>query len=327
MENKKEVMLFTDLYNLEGVQGQQDIDFVNIKIDKDTKLFLDPSLIQGQSTGSSELQAWMKNSHECINSFFECLFAAYRNDDETRLLNLLSYAHEPHETNLGLSSNSPKGKGNTELGLLNIFKNIKTLLEEELIENVMDTCVFIEKFAEDGMSDLVTNILRKHLYEFTMDQCAKFNIEVSNEDSEIGYYWDGLDQEWKMLIGKKLVNEHKKDSILLVPKTIVQSSYTYSIGEFFQKKILSELQEQELRNRSNLCKETISKKGVRKIFPPAKTLVCKEIVGDTPHKEFATEYTLNNKKLIADFRIDMEKENEEGKHILSDERLTEYISK
>ena len=328
MENIQDIKLFTDVFSLEGVKGQVDIDFVNIKMSKDTKLFLDPALIEGQALNNTGFSnEWMQNSNECIKSFFECLFDAYRNNDKGALSELLSYAHEPHETNLGLSTDAPRGKGNTEKGLLNIFKNIKGLLDENLIVNTMDTCVFIEDFAEDGMSDLVTNILRKQLYDFTVSQCEKFNIALSDDICELGYFWDDVEKKWDVLYGKPLMNEHKVGAILLVPKTIVRNAYRYSIGQFFQMKILTDIQEKQFEQKTSLCTMKTSKAKGSYLVQPSKDIVLKEIVADANHKEYAVNYTIENKGLIEEFRSETQNEYSKGGNILTDEKLTEYIQK
>ena len=327
MVKEKNIIKFSDVFLKDRNLEQEDFDFVDIKLNKDTELFLNPSLIEGNAEIKSNLQEWMIKSNKIIDSFFRTLFEAYRNNEISLIKKLLGCAHEPNETNLGLSSKRPNGKGNTEKGLINIFKDMKNLLEKGLIENNMDTCVFIKEFAEDGMSDLITNILRKQLYEFTVSECSNYGIDLSDDKYEIGHYWNEMQCEWELLVGPVLKCSEKRGFILLVPKTIVSHSYKYSIGEYLSKKILEDIQERELQKGSNLCRERILKNGRKKLYKPSKKLVIKEILMGEKHKQYAIDYTIKNKSLIEEFRDEMRKANKKGKNIMSDKNIIKYIEK
>ena len=120
-----------------------------------------------------------------------------------------------------MKSSSIFGKGTTSDELTNLFSNFyDTVRKNPHIEsNSLAMCMYIPNFAEDKMSDLITNIIRKKLYEFTLQQANKWNIALGNKDTIIGYYWDYISLSWKKLIGRPfLVNNTIR---LLVPKEIV----------------------------------------------------------------------------------------------------------
>ena len=90
-----------------------------------------------------------------------------------------------------MKSSSIFGKGTTSDELTNLFSNFyDTVRKNPHIEsNSLAMCMYIPNFAEDKMSDLITNIIRKKLYEFTLEQANKWNIALGNKDTIIGYYW------------------------------------------------------------------------------------------------------------------------------------------
>ena len=80
---------------------------------------------------------------------------------------LLSHAGEQNATRLGYG-NGDNGKGNTADGLLEIFQPLEQLISSiRTIGKAEDLPLLIPGFAEDGMSDLLTNILHECLNEFT----------------------------------------------------------------------------------------------------------------------------------------------------------------
>lgn len=95
--------------------GHKDLDFVDIDEVKDTKLFIDPYVIQALDDG------FCIEAQKSINSFFRELFIACKKRDLHRLRELLEHATEPNETNLGMKTKSIYGKGATASELSSLF--------------------------------------------------------------------------------------------------------------------------------------------------------------------------------------------------------------
>lgn len=293
-----------------NIDGHKDIDFVDVNLKTDTKLFIDPFLIESvQNSFSKECTA-------VINSFFNCIFAC-KDNDRNKLATLLSFGHEPNETKLGLSRNQSSGKGASSRILYDIFKQVwnRNLISQGLVQKPNDLCLFIENFAEDRMSDLITNILRRKLYEFTKVQCNNHDITLDNTKIVLGRYWDPDKLSWEKLEDYPLKVEGLP--VILVPKIFVCQRYIYSVGEYLQHKILVERQKYHRDHETSLAILKQDKSGNSYYDkPPKKTVYDAEVKG-THHKKYAEEYSRNHLKDLSEFRKNMTQ-----KSLLSDIRLT-----
>lgn len=220
----------TDIWKL-GRKGHENYQFVDVAVNDDNRLFIDPCLVE------NERGEWSIKATKYIKSYFDTLFLAYSNCDRENMKYLLSHAGEQNATRLGYG-NGDNGKGNTANGLLKIFYPLEKLIYEiKTIGKPQDLPLLIPEFAEDGMSDLLTNILHECLNEFTLDQMDKYGIH-SNGNVEF-YTWDLGSRAWKLvqrpayLIGGK--------ELLLVPKYIVRKKYLFSINQYFSRIILERM--------------------------------------------------------------------------------------
>ena len=91
----------------------------------------------------------------------------------------MGHLHEPKPTCLGLSKGRPKGSG---VGNEDADKIYESLLESRaiqtgLIHEIEDNILFVDNFGKDKLSDMTTNIIRKHLIKYTSAQCNLHNIQ------------------------------------------------------------------------------------------------------------------------------------------------------
>lgn len=311
-------MYFTEKNKL-NVQGHRDINFVDMNLDTDTALYLDPTLIGGLPA------TWCINASKVIDNYFEKVFACCQRKDYKTLNSLVGFGKEPNETKLGLSIAQSCGKGSKPESLFKIFKSIseKCLIEKGMIQNAPELCLFVKNFAEDRMSDLITNILRKQLYEFTADECESAEVSLGEKEQILGKYWDVDLGRWNKLIARPLLIDDKKR--LLVPKIIVRRSFIVSAAQYIQKQILTHRQEVHLQLRSDMVHERYSKKRGNYYDPPTKKeLFAKEIKGHNL-KDFAHDYTENNPKVIQDFRREKILDAEIWDYVLSDKQLDTFV--
>lgn len=97
------------------IRGHKDIEFVDIPVDTDVELFIDPNLIEASSDSFSA---------ECsslITSYFDTVFDSCRNNDIGVLKSLISHCREVNDTHLGTSRLFSRGRGASEEILLGIF--------------------------------------------------------------------------------------------------------------------------------------------------------------------------------------------------------------
>ena len=234
------------------------IEYVNTPIMSDAKLFIDPVLIE---TGIS---SFCKTAKIKLADYFKELHRAYyTNNDDLRKRLLLSHAQEINDSHLGYAKKY--GHGNTENGLFDIFKGIDEYVNSVKISRLYELVLYIPNFAEDGMSDLLTNVLYKELSEFTLAQCKKQNIKTFKCPEE-RYFWDIETHSWKKYEGESLLIDDK--ICLLIPKEIVQTHYRFTTDNFLRSVIVE-----------NICEEA--------------AIITKDGKKDRPHKDKVREQLID----------------------------------
>lgn len=224
----------SDVWNI-GYSGHENFEFIDVAVNKDNLLFIDPCLIESWNS------EWSYRALKTINSFFQQFYSAYRNNDELLKYSLLSHAREQNATRLGYGRGD-NGKGNTPEGLIHDFKPLETLIHEiSSIGIVQDLPVLIPGFAEDGLSDLLTNIIHAELNDFTLQQMQKYNV-LPNGTTEF-YTWDSELANWMLVTSP--CYKYGKDELLLVPKQIVRKKYLFGVGQYFERVILERKREED----------------------------------------------------------------------------------
>lgn len=280
-------MRISEIFSLDKVQAE--LDFVDINIKTDTPLFLDPFFL-----GIRE-DKWSHEASLTLNSFFQRLIDLIRDERESDALLLFRHLHEPNSTCLGLSQGSPEGNGVGTGDSENIFENILSsrAIQTGLIRDIEDSILFVDNFGKDKLSDMTTNIIRKHLIEYTHAQCELNEIELSN-DVPSGFYWSRQRNEWVAEHTRMLVIEGKP--ILLVPKAIVSYSKRYTPDRYYNHFVLNFLQNEHLLAGSALVRERRS--GAR--YVTKKDI--KAEIGDEPIKEFLRRFTLDHPDVLDNFK-------------------------
>lgn len=220
----------SDVWKL-NCKGHENFDFVDVAVNDDNLLFIDPCLIERRN------DVWSIKAMEHINSYFDNLFLAYSTGNRKNMRCLLSHAGEQNATRLGYG-NGDNGKGNTADGLLKIFQSLEQLISKiKTIRKAEDLPLLIPGFAEDGMSDLLTNILHQCLNEFTIEQMHKYGIDSNG--NKTFYTWDMQFKTWKIVERPAYFVDGKE--LLLVPKCIVRKNYLFGVNQYFTRIILERM--------------------------------------------------------------------------------------
>lgn len=220
----------SDIWKLKE-KGHENFEFVDIAVNDDNLLFIDPCLIEGWNN------EWAIKATKHISAYFDKLFKAYNTGCKKNIKHLLSHAGEQNATRLGYGRGD-NGKGNTADGLMEIFQPLEQLIVSiKTVGKAEDLPLLIPGFAEDGMSDLLTNILHGCLNDFTMEQMRKYGV-LSNGTKEF-YTWDLITNEWKSV--KKAVYFVEGKELLLVPKQIVRKRYLFGVNQYFTRIILERM--------------------------------------------------------------------------------------
>lgn len=245
---------FSQHFDLSKSQGE--LDFVDVKLTRDTPLFLDPFAI------SQRVDRWSQDAHAHLMAFFQQLIDRIRSgraDDGRRLL---SYLQEPNETRLGLSRGRPQGAG---IGSYQADQLFDALMESNAVKtgflNSLEECeLMIEGIGWDKISDLTTNVIRGKLAEYTLEQCKLHGVSVR----EVGLapYFSLDARDW--VSGYLELPVVAGNPVLLVPKAIARFESSYDHREYYRHFALDFLQAEHLAAGSSLVHAL--KNGTRKVY-------------------------------------------------------------
>ena len=234
--------LFSQVFNLH--KSQHELDFVDIPVDGDILLFVDPYAI------SQRVDDWSKKCNRAIISFFQRVIDAIISGNIISARELLRHLHEPNETRLGFSSKEPQGAG---LGkyqseqLLNALTD-STAVRTGFINYLEEAEILIDGVGRDKISDLSTNIIRKYLAEYTKEQCTLHNIPIRNVP--LNPFYSVEDGNWISDYFELPIAEGKP--VLLVPKIIVRYDPAYNYQNYYHDIVLSFLRVENLDANSSL---------------------------------------------------------------------------
>ena len=118
-----------------------------------------------------------------------------------------------------------------------LFESIKTskAVNSGLVEDLEDFKFFIHGIGKDKISDMSTNIIRRHLLDYTKAQCVLWNIPLT-KNINVGHWWDRKSSKWITHHDDALVISNKL--ILLVPKGVVSFSKNTTADKYFNKFVL-----------------------------------------------------------------------------------------
>ncbi|KJC37138.1 hypothetical protein UP09_28235 [Bradyrhizobium sp. LTSP885] len=250
-------------------RAQTQLDFVDVNTDDDLPLFLDPYGF----TQSND--AWSIQCNEEILSFFEAVLAAIRAGDNVRGRSLLNNLGEPNETCLGLSLGRPAGRGVGRQQADQLFDKIATsrAAQSGLLSELADCELFIPFFGADKISDVTTNIIRRHLIDYTVAQCDLHRIPL-HDNVASGMLWDSAASRWTNRYVTLPVIDGRK--ILLVPKASVRWNLAFSHSDYYNQFVLEFLQAEHLRQDTALVetlrngRRRVTKKSLKELHPLAK---------------------------------------------------------
>ncbi len=289
-------MKISEIFNLE--KSQRELDFLDININEDLPLFLDPYFL------SLRNDLWSIDAHRTIQSFFHQVIELYRADRKGDARRLFVNLSEPNETCFGVSEGKPRGRGVGADEATEIFDNIiqSQAIEEGLVSHLEDMAVFVDNIGKDKISDLTTNVIREHLIKYTQSQCKLHGIALT-ENVPSGYYWNSTLRKWDNEHTDMLIIEGRK--IILVPKSIVTYSYRYTPERYCQHFVLNFLQHEHIRINSSLVQRKTLKNGNEKIWVTKRDIAKAE---NTFRKEYLREFTKSNPGVFEEFRNSTRKE-------------------
>ena len=277
---------------------QYELDFLDVDIDLDNKLFIDPFLIANSNSKFAIV------ANMTINSFFNHFKNTMRDGNYEEAFDLFKCMSEPKETCLGISKKGTKnGRGVGKLNTRKILKNIidSNAIENDLVKNIEDLVIFVEDIDKDKLSDMITNIIRLELTKYTQQQCKLWGIKLIKEETLP--YWDATECSWVNSEQDLLVIDGYE--YLLIPKSIVTPLSTYSTSKYSNSQIIEQERFFHLQRRSALVKYKYKKDGnispycLKKDVQAHVSNIIKEDYIST--KDYIRQYTLKYPDLFTKF--------------------------
>ena len=280
---------FSSYFKIKKTQAE--LDFVDVDIDIDTPLYIDPYAL---TTRDDE---WSLQCHQLVVSYFQTILLAIKNNDINKGTRLLSHLGEPEETKLGVSQPGNKGRGIGPNQASEMFKALKDskAAKSGLLEDLSDFALFIPLIGRDKISDMTTNIIRGALISYTQTQCELFEIPMRKVAS--GFFWDIEKEEWLQTYVNLPVCHDKK--VILVPKYTVRYQVGVDHATFRSKFVLEFLQEEHRRADDALVTTIKNKKG-----QITKKVVYKKTVDAAypSDKDFLAEFSSKHPEVVDKYR-------------------------
>jgi len=247
---------------------QAELDFVDVFLESDIPLFIDPFAIAQRE------DRWSQNCHRILVSYFQRVIDNIRDGKPQEARELLLHLREPNETRFGYSISKPQGAGIGHFQASQILKALEesTAVRTGFIKSLEECELMIEGISRDKISDLTTNIVRKQLAEYTKEQCELWGMEV--QAVPLAPYYS-IEQNCWVNQYYELPTVNRKP-ILLVPKVIARYDLSYDHQEYYRHFVLEFLQVENLNANSSLVRtlksgrRIVYKKDIAATYPCTK---------------------------------------------------------
>ncbi|MGA9725715.1 MAG: hypothetical protein WBQ86_24900 [Candidatus Binatus sp.] len=260
-------MKFSEFFNIG--KSQAELDFVDIDLDTDIPLFIDPYIF------SIKQDSWSERCHAEIISFFQAAIDCVRHGNDAQGRHLLDNLSEPNETHLGLSTGTPSGRGVSGKQALDLYEQLKAsqAATSGLLSELSECDLFVDGIGSDKISDMATNIIRRELIQYSQEQCRLHGIQLQGTVAS-GRLWNPAAGRWEQSYVQLPVAHGAK--ILLVPKASVRWNITFDAYKYYNHFVLNFLQQEHVDSRSGLVEalqsgeRRVTKKALREAYPITK---------------------------------------------------------
>jgi hypothetical protein len=277
-------------------KSQAELDFVDIPLETDIWLCVDPFAI------SQRVDPLSQACHTTLLTFFQRLVDSIRSGNNNEARRLLAHLGEPNETHLGLSRKRPQGAGigSFQSGQIHQALRNSSAVKTGFLSSLEECELMIEGIGRDKMSDLTTNVIRRHLVRYTQEQCSLHGVPVTNVAVAPSFNPSTL--QWESSYANLPVWRGKP--IVLVPKAFVRTEPAYDHAEYYRHFVLNFLRAEELRAGSSLVHalkngtRVVYKKDLEKKFPCT--------------KEFLFEFSRQHPAVLRTYRDHLRRMEKEG---------------
>ena len=284
-------MKISQIFGLDRTQAE--LDFVDVDIDRDLPLFIDPHFL------AQRTDTWSVHASHTVRNFFGYFIGLLNQGEEDEARTLFDNLHEPNETCLGLSRGRPDGNGIGEGDAQKIFASLleSRAVKTGVLADLEDCRVFVQGVDKDKTSDMTTNIIRGSLIVYTQQQCALWGIPLT-AGSPSGFCWNRGFRGWENFYTENLYIGAQR--ILLVPKACVSYAKKHTPKQYHQHFVLNFLQHDHLRMRTSLVQRRVRRDGSVKEFVTKKSL--QDEGGAGFDKDFLASFTNAHPQVFANFK-------------------------
>lgn len=196
-------------------------EHLDILMNSDIEAFIDPNQINNhiENPIAKALQSRSNRFLEDLNKNF----IVTRNKKEG--IKFLSHLKEANEYHLGYSDrNVGKGIGSTKAEVIyeSLINNKFAKSGITVTNQAQNVLLLVKGIGQDNMSDILANVCRDILADFTLKQCLKYNIDVFETQIE---YYSSEEKKWKTASVKLPFYNGKP--IILVPQFSTSGARIY----------------------------------------------------------------------------------------------------
>lgn len=316
----------TDYYGLD--KSQEEIDFVDINMNGDSRLFVNPTLLK-----YSKYDPFAGHGTFKVESFFKKIFELYSGGGRVNALELFTSSGETNANHLGYSRGKSRGNGASKRALAKLFDTILETgaLAEEIMTKPMSLLVFAHDFGEDRMSDLVTSILKEEFVAYTLEQAHKLGIPIEQDEINYGNYWNEENFSWETLKAKWIKGTDGKP-LILTPKQVVSEQYGFSVTDYVTQVVWTWRKDYHVTNKTSLARPKYDKEGKLSYKAPTNVMLRDEEINnqyldeDGKWKLYAIDMTIQNPNLYKQYFERFTEEGISGKiQILTSEELFRIV--
>lgn len=272
---------------------QPSLDFVDIDLELDFPLYVDPAGFINPRDDFAE------KCRVDVQDFFQAVLKAIASGDTTKSAQLFAALSEPNETHLGVSSGRPDGRGIGPKQARMILDNLRTSTAGQtgLLQDLTDVALFVDGVGADKISDMTTNIIRRHLIEYTQQQFELHHQHIGTK-VPTGPLWDTGNGRW-ITDAFDSIPVIKGQKILLLPKRYVRwrGGLQQASAKYYNHFVTNFIRDEQLATNGSLVKVIKTKKSQKRV------VYKKDVKEKNPFsKDFIAQFSAKHPKEYQKFR-------------------------
>lgn len=222
-----------------GIPGP--VPFVDVDVDEDNRLFLDPRAVRMRS-GQDPFAGEAVRSLDTFLGTITSAALSTNPRQRTHGLHLLQTFPEPWETRLGMSARGFYGHGGAEEAGTRIWTalttDLRVLVQVGMLHQLEHLPLFIEGIDRDITSDITTRVIFHPLLRFTAAMVARYP-QLAQESTVVTDHqvWDTHQRRWT--IAREPVPTANGKPVVLVPKGWARRTLLMNATRFHSTSLLS----------------------------------------------------------------------------------------